>query len=279
MKRFLFRSLILSSALLTAACGSEGSGDDDDDGGGTQMDSATAQRAGGRIANGAESGAKQFDIRSSSSFACDETTTLPDMDGDGIPDMVAIEHTAPCSKMTPWGFGTVDGNEVITDDAGAGASYSILSSLEISVGSGTAGILVSYDNATQAEKVGDVFELAEATDLEISGNDENGPYSETHEIAWAKVYAPQSAWAPGDAAVAGTLEYAGAFVLTFETGLGTTIVQAAVETATPLTLDPACPTLVVAGSLDAVVGDGSNAQVLHIVWTGCDAAGTELIQD
>ena len=58
---------------------------------------------------------------------------------------------------------------------------------------------------------------------------------------------------------------------------GATVLEAVVATESALILDPACPTLVVAGSIEAIVGDASNHEILSITWNGCDASGTELL--
>lgn len=278
MKRILVRSLSAVLVLTAAACGGEGleSQDDGDGDGGTPMDSAIAQRTGSSLAASAEFGARAYDLDLGAAFVCDSVTSMGDSDGDGVPDFAAIEHT-DCSKTTAWGPGIVNGSEAITDNQpmSAGVDYSLAQSLEIALA--TSGDHVSFDSAQTAEQSGSLFLLDEATDIQRTGHDANGAYSTEEEIAWSKSYEPGSAWAPGDDAVAGSYSVDGAYQVTFTQAGVTTLVEAVVATEVPLTLDPSCATLVVAGTITAIVGDGSNAQILEITWTGCDASGTELV--
>lgn len=278
MERFLLRGLLAAVVLGAAACGEVGpaDGDDDDDGGSGPIDSVLAQRTGASLAASAESGARAYDVNASAAFLCDSVTSLGDSDGDGVPDFAAIEHEA-CSKLTPWGQGLVTGNEAITDNQPmlAGVDYSLAQSLQIALG--TSGEQVSFDAAQTASQNGNLFEIEEATEIIHTGTDANGAYSNEEELAWSKAYEPSSAWMPGDAAVAGTYSVNGAYQITFDQAGASTVVEAVVATDVPLQIDPACSTLVVAGTITAILGDGSSEQILEVTWTGCNASGTELL--
>lgn len=281
MERSLLRGLVMVVAVLgAAACGEVGpadaTGDDDDDGGSGQIDSAIAQRTGSSLAASAESGARAYDVRTAAAFVCDSVTSMGDSDSDGVPDFAAIEHQ-DCSKMTPWGQGLVTGDEAITDNQPtvAGIDYSLAQSLEIALG--TSGEHVSFDATQVASKEGALFAIEEATVILHSGSDVNGAFTNEEELAWSKTYEPSSAWMPGEPAVAGLYSVDGAYQITFNQADASTVVQAVVATEEPLQLDPSCSTLVVAGKISAIVGDGSTAQILEVTWTGCNASGTELL--
>lgn len=273
MERVLLRGFLVVAILGSAACGEVGPNEGEDDGGGGgPVDSVLAERTGSALASSAESGARAYDVEASAAFLCDSVTSMGDTDGDGVPDFAAIEHES-CSKTTPWGQGLVSGNEAITDNQPliAGVDYSLAQSLEIALA--TSGEHVSFDAVQVASKNGDLFEIEEATEITHTGPG----FSNVEELAFSKTYAPSSPWMPGDAAVAGLYSVSGAYEITFDSASSSTLVQAVVSTQVPLQLDPACPTLVVAGTLEAVVGDGSNEQILEITWTGCNASGTELV--
>ena len=277
------RSLLLRGVLAVvvfgvAACGEVGpaDGDDDDDGSSGPIDSAVAQRAGTSLAASAESGARAYNVGTSAAFLCDSVTSLGDSDSDGVPDFAAVEQEA-CSKMTPWGQGLVTGNEAITDNQPmvAVVDYSLAQSLEIAIGS--SGEHVSFNATQTASQNGALFAIDEATDIIHTGSDENGAFTNEEEIVWSKSYEPASAWMPGDAAVAGTYSVDGVYQITFDQAGAILVVEAVVATEVPLQLDPSCSTLVVAGTISAIVGDGSSAQILEVTWTGCNASGTELL--
>lgn len=275
MERVLLRGFLVVAILGSTACGEVGpapdAGDDDDDGGGA-IDSVLADRTGAALASSAESGARAYDLETSAAFVCDSVTSMGDSDGDGVPDFAAIEHDN-CSKTTPWGLGLVSGDEAITDNQPlvAGVDYSLAQSLEIALA--TSGEHVSFDAAQVASKDGNVFAIEEATEITHSGPG----FTNVEELAFSKTYEPSSAWMPGDAAVAGIYSVSGAYEISFDSASSSTLVQAVVATQVPLQLDPACPTLVVAGTLQAIVADGANEQILEITWNGCSASGTELL--
>lgn len=277
-RSLLLRGVLAVIVLGATACGEVGpaDGDDDDDGGSGQIDSAVAQRTGTSLAASAESGARAYDVHAAAAFLCDSVTSMGDTDGDGVPDFAAIQHE-DCSKMTPWGQGLVTGDEAITDNQPdvAGVDYSLAQSLEIALGS--SGEHVSFNAAQTASKDGSLFAIEEATEIVHTGSDANGAYSNEESLAWSKTYEPSTAWMPGDAAVAGTYSVDGAYQITFDQAGVTTVVEAVVSTDVPLQLDPSCSTLVVAGKITAILGDGASAQILEVTWTGCNASGTELL--
>ena len=274
MKRSILRGLSLVLVIGAVGCGDEAlpGGDDDDDDGAT-IDDATAQEAGGRLAASAESGARAYRI-CNSGFVCAAVTSGGDSDGDGIPDYAASEYTA-CSVQSPWGAAMLDGDEVITDNEpiAAGYDYSLAQDFTY-VLAGTGGS-VSFEAAQVASMAGGAYSLDEATQILFT----IGASTEEEEIAWSKFYTPGSAWSPGDPLVAGSYEVGGAWQVTLDGPDGSSVIAAAVSTVSPLQLDPACATLVVGGSIDAVIDDNGNTQILQVTWTGCDANNTDLLDN
>ncbi len=262
-------------ALSTAACGGGLATGDDDDGSTPppQMSEQQAQKAGGSISSGAEFGAKSYDLRANAAFACPNVTSLGDQDGDGIPDLAAMEYV-DCPVSSPWGAAILNGDAAIQDTQPtvAGVDATIAQDFVFAV-TGTAGVMVDYQVVQQLSQDGAAFEINEPSVVV-----ESGPgYSYRQENAWTKRYTPASAWQPGDAIVAGSYEVNGAFQHTSDANGTITVFEGVIATEVPLQLDPACPTLIVGGTLQAIVGDANNHQILDITWTACDASNTDLV--
>lgn len=271
-----FTVLMILSA---AACG-EPAGDDDGNGNGptpTPVSAEKVQKAGGTISSGAEFGAKSYDLRANPGFSGCPTVTsiMGDSDGDGIHDAAGMEYTS-CAVQSAWGAATLNGDAFITDSEPnvPGVDATLAQDFVFAV-TGTAGVIVDFQVVQELSLDGSAYVFNEPS--VVTESTATSAYKQQN--AWSKRYDPDSAWQPGDALVAGSYEVNGAFRHTnTENGAITYELEGVIATEVPLRLEPACASLVVSGTLHAIIGnDQTGHQILEITWTGCDASNTDLI--
>jgi hypothetical protein len=263
--------------LLAGACVKK-----DDDG---TFSQAQAKAAGDSIGSSIETSAALFgplDQTTSLDEGCVAVTGDPaDPDMDNIP--VNGTLTFACSAE---GFGLVGmltGTLAITDDQPAAQAWAFTGSANLRASlAGTGGnnsITIDRDGsivATQASVVGP-FSLAHDVDqvtvIRTGGGDGGGGLNPsttniTEQASWTLTVVPMVSWTPGGLIVTGSLAATGDWNLTVDEASA----DATLATPTPLTLDPACATLVTAGVVTAtypVLGGGS--ETITVRWTGCGA--------
>jgi hypothetical protein len=205
-----------------------------------------------------------------------------DPDGDAIP--VGATLTYDCTSEALGYVGRLTGTQAVVDDQPAALAWAFSATADMHAsltGPGGATITSDWDGGivgSQASAAGP-YALERVLDVvtTFTGGGDAGRITATvtEDNDWTVTFTPQVSWTPGAVVVTGSLAATGTWNVT----VGEKTRGATLSTPTPLTIDPACETLVTAGvavGTYPLVDDGTGT--ITVTWTGCGARAVTLLE-
>lgn len=242
------------------------------------MGEGETQAAGQAIAQASHSDARDFRLAGDgvTAFAGGCSSSFPaspaDADNDNIPDVLTVITYSNC---TEGGF-TFSGTQTLQDQDTAQADFEFQSTWDIDSTGTVAGhdVDLSYQAVlTASGGTSGTFTLSDAADIvtAVSGPDTNGTVEDAH--VWSVSFTPDDGvWtpAPGLPLEDGDFELDGPWDVTLDGGLEITGI---VSTQTMLRTSAACPTSIVSGAVQVLVGEPEQG-TLAVTWTTCGTFST-----
>lgn len=240
---------------------------------GNAIGPAQSQIAGGALADSVESGAIQFQgTNPAAGFTCHSVAgDASDPDQDSIPTDVTVTY-ANCSQSGEGVIVTLNGQQSVKDlnNTAASFDFSLASDITIGVMSTAGGSIMANEDFTLTGSQpagGYQIDVNGSRSVDAAGDGNTFQYDE--DVAWAENYTPGSAWAPGDPLVAGSYTVNGQWSVAVDFNQENASANADVQTVTPLSLDPACESLVTAGKISASYEGPDGSRSLTVEWTAC----------
>ena len=162
----------------------------------------------------------------------------------------------------------LNGTESVTDDEPAAKAWAFTAGYDLSVDEQTQNghITTTQKGTAVGTHPGGVFQtkydLTQTGD--VAGQGHNAHVSDA--MKWTAVYAPSTAWTPGDPPAAGTFTVDGNWDVAISDNGDLDGGDMTVVTLTPPAIDPNCSSLITAGALSA----STQGHVVTVTWTGCN---------
>jgi hypothetical protein len=271
----MMRTLVLALSIGVGGAGCMKPADDTD-GGLTQVE---ARAAGDALGNGVEEAASTYGpmVAASADSTCITLggDTL-DPDADSIPNNATLTYN--CTTQALGYTGTLAGTATVTDDQPAAHAWAFSGSADLHAtltGPGGASITSDWSGSlagSQASPLGPYAldrVLGVVTVFAAGGGDDGQPVASTtvtEDNDWTVTFTPQATWTPGGVIVTGSLAATGAWNVT----VNEKTFSATLATPTPLTVNPACATLLTAGVVTGTYPEaGGTMGSIVVTWTGC----------
>jgi hypothetical protein len=192
-----------------------------------------------------------------------------DADGDSIP--VSATLTFDCSKRRLGFTGILTGSETVADlqPAAIAWDFSASTTIHASLTGPFGGSAVVDTEGSMVASQGGLegpYELASGLAVITLITNASGQETEVTEDVDLRVsFTPDLAWTPGGVVVRGRLFVDGAWSVS----VGGVSGEATVATPTPLTLAPACESLITAGVVEAGFTLAGHTESISVRWSGC----------
>ncbi len=232
-----------------------------------------SQIAGGALADSVEQGALQFQgTNPAAGFTCHSVSGDPsDTDQDGIPANVTVVYSN-CSQSGNGVIVTLNGQQSVQDLNLSAASFDFALASDISIGvTSTAGgsIMANEDFTLTGSQPAGGYQIDVDGSRSVDAAGDGNTFQYDEDVAWAENYTPGSAWAPGAPLVAGTYTVNGDWAVAVDFNQENASANANVTTVTPLSLDPACESLITGGTISASYQGPEGQRSLTVQWNGC----------
>lgn len=235
-----------------------------------------SQAAGEALQASIEGGAAAYRTEESAAFggSCISLSgNTADTDDDNIPEEVTVTYT-DCSGTDWRGTATLNAVKSLRDDDPQVAAFLFTAdaSGDLALVGGNGGTLdVHHDHVIQGSQPGSEYQLDVDGTNSFEAHGPNGGFLLRGEetLDWVERYAPSAPWIPGLGPVAGTYSVNGTYAVSLESSNASVAADAVLTTIAPMTIDPACSTLVVGGSVEATYEGPEEDRMLSVTWTGC----------